>query len=182
MFLSHIFVWFWSRLAGFGQILSMNVSVLRHQPQHHAQQLGNLFPEQQSRQQRLEGGVHIGTVDTSGFGQIGAVVGAQGGQSLQVDVLSGVYVTGKKGASDFLQNMRIIFDEDLPRWSYMRMIDAQDEALPVSAWFSIGALDASNSHFIVLVPEGFPRFLGQFDARHQSATQQWLADWPSKRR
>ena len=33
-------------------------------------------------------------------------------------VLSGVYVTGKKVASDFLANMRIIFDEDLPRWNY----------------------------------------------------------------
>ena len=40
------------------------------------------------------------------------------GLKVTVDVLSGVYVTGKKVASDFLANMRIIFDEDLPRWNY----------------------------------------------------------------
>jgi hypothetical protein len=40
------------------------------------------------------------------------------GSKVTVDVLSGIYVTGKKVASDSLANMRIIFDEDLPRWSY----------------------------------------------------------------
>lgn len=40
------------------------------------------------------------------------------GLKVTVDVLSGVYVTGKKVASDFLANMRIIFVEDLPRWNY----------------------------------------------------------------
>ena len=84
MFLSHVSVWFWPRLARFGQILSMNIGVVRHQPQHNAQHLGDLLPEQQRRQQRLQGGVHIGTVDANRFGQIGVVVGAQGGQSLQV--------------------------------------------------------------------------------------------------
>ena len=34
------------------------------------------------------------------------------------DVLNGVYVKGKKVAADFLENMRIIFDEHLPRWNY----------------------------------------------------------------
>ena len=33
-------------------------------------------------------------------------------------VLGGVYVKGKKVAADFLENMRIVFDEHLPRWNY----------------------------------------------------------------
>ena len=33
-------------------------------------------------------------------------------------VLGGVYVTVKKVAADFLENMRINFDEHLPRWNY----------------------------------------------------------------
>lgn len=40
------------------------------------------------------------------------------GLKVTVDVLSGVYVKGKKVAADFLANMRIIFDEHLPRWNY----------------------------------------------------------------
>jgi hypothetical protein len=40
------------------------------------------------------------------------------GLKVTVDILNGVYVTGKKVAADFLENMRIIFDEDLPRWNY----------------------------------------------------------------
>jgi hypothetical protein len=84
MFLSQIFVWFWSRLAGLGQIFSMNVGVLRHHPLHIAQPLGDLLAKQQRRQQRLQGGVLIGTVDPNQFGQVGAVAGALGGQSLQV--------------------------------------------------------------------------------------------------
>ena len=40
------------------------------------------------------------------------------GLKVTVDVLNGVYVTGKKVAVDFLENMRIVFDEDLPRWNY----------------------------------------------------------------
>ena len=84
MFLSQISVWLWSRLARLGQIFSMNIGLPSHQPQHHGQQLGDLLSEQQHRQQRLEGGVHIGAVDAGRVGQIGVVVGAQGGQSLQV--------------------------------------------------------------------------------------------------
>ena len=42
----------------------------------------------------------------------------------------------------------------------MRIIDAQEVALSVSAWFSIGTLDTGNSYLIVRVPEGFPGFLG----------------------
>jgi hypothetical protein len=40
------------------------------------------------------------------------------GLKVTVDVLNGVYVNGKKVAADFLENMRIIFDEHLPRWNY----------------------------------------------------------------
>ena len=40
------------------------------------------------------------------------------GLKVTVEVLDGVYVTGKKVASDFLANMRIIFDENMPRWNY----------------------------------------------------------------
>lgn len=84
MFLSHVFVWFWSRLAGLGEIFSMNVGVFRDQAQHISQQLDDLLAEQKRRQQRLQGGVHIGSVDPSRFAQVGAVARAQGGQSLQV--------------------------------------------------------------------------------------------------
>lgn len=41
------------------------------------------------------------------------------GLKVSVDVLDTVYVTGKKVASDFLENMRIVFDEDMPRWNYL---------------------------------------------------------------
>jgi hypothetical protein len=41
------------------------------------------------------------------------------GLKVMVDVLSGVYVTGKKVAADFLKNSRIVFDQDLPRWNYL---------------------------------------------------------------
>ncbi len=84
MFLSVVFVWFGSWLAGFGQIFSMNISVLCHQLQHIAQHFDDLLSQQQRRQQRLQGCVHIGAVDADRFRQIGVVVGAQGGQSLQV--------------------------------------------------------------------------------------------------
>lgn len=40
------------------------------------------------------------------------------GLKVTVDVLNGVYVTGKKVAADFHKNMRIFFDENLPRWNY----------------------------------------------------------------
>jgi hypothetical protein len=40
------------------------------------------------------------------------------GLKVTVDVLDGVYVKGKKVASDFLENMRIVFDEHLSRWNY----------------------------------------------------------------
>lgn len=40
------------------------------------------------------------------------------GLKVTVEVLSGGYVMGKKVASDFLENMRIIFDEEIPRWNY----------------------------------------------------------------
>jgi Rhodopirellula transposase DDE domain len=40
------------------------------------------------------------------------------GLKVTVDVLNGVYATGKKVAADFLENMRILLDEDLPRWNY----------------------------------------------------------------
>ena len=65
MFLSVVFMRLGSGLARLGQILSMNIGVLGHQPQHNAQQLGDLLSQQQRRQQRFEGGVHVGTVDAS---------------------------------------------------------------------------------------------------------------------
>ena len=40
------------------------------------------------------------------------------GLKVTVDVLSEVYMQGKKVAADFLANMRIIFNEHLPRWNY----------------------------------------------------------------
>ena len=40
------------------------------------------------------------------------------GLKVTVEVLAGVYETGKKCAADFLKNIRIVFDEHLPRWNY----------------------------------------------------------------
>lgn len=40
------------------------------------------------------------------------------GLKVTVDILTGVYVTGKKCTADFIENMSIIFDEHLPRWNY----------------------------------------------------------------
>jgi hypothetical protein len=34
------------------------------------------------------------------------------------DILSGVYLTGKKCAIDFIKNSDIAFDEHLPKWNY----------------------------------------------------------------
>lgn len=42
----------------------------------------------------------------------------QTGLKVVVDILSGVYQTGKKCAADFLENMTIAFDEHLPKWNY----------------------------------------------------------------
>jgi hypothetical protein len=38
--------------------------------------------------------------------------------TVTVDVLTGVYVTGKKCAANFLETMSILFDDFLPRWNY----------------------------------------------------------------
>ena len=40
------------------------------------------------------------------------------GLKVTVDILTGVYATGKKCAADFLENMRIVFDGYLPKWNY----------------------------------------------------------------
>ena len=40
------------------------------------------------------------------------------GPKVTVDILTGVYVTGKKCAMDFIENMSITFDDYLPRWNY----------------------------------------------------------------
>ena len=40
------------------------------------------------------------------------------GLKVTAEVLGGVYVKGKKVAAEFLKNMRIVFDEHLPRWNY----------------------------------------------------------------
>lgn len=46
------------------------------------------------------------------------------GLTVTVEVLTGVYATGKKCAADFLEKMTIVFDEYLQRWNY--------RALPVA--------------------------------------------------
>jgi hypothetical protein len=40
------------------------------------------------------------------------------GLKVTVDILTGIYTIGKKCAANFLKNIRIIFDEHLPRWNY----------------------------------------------------------------
>jgi hypothetical protein len=40
------------------------------------------------------------------------------GLKVKVDILAGIYETGKKCAADFIENMRIVFDDCLPRWNY----------------------------------------------------------------
>jgi predicted phosphoadenosine phosphosulfate sulfurtransferase len=35
-----------------------------------------------------------------------------------VDILTGAYETGEKCTTDFIKNMRIVFDDYLPRWNY----------------------------------------------------------------
>ncbi|MGR8935441.1 MAG: ISAzo13-like element transposase-related protein [Gammaproteobacteria bacterium] len=40
------------------------------------------------------------------------------GLKITVDVLQGIYETGKKGSADFIKNRRIVFDDCLPRWNY----------------------------------------------------------------
>lgn len=40
------------------------------------------------------------------------------GLKVVVDILTGVYKTGKKCADDFRENMAIIFDDFLPKWNY----------------------------------------------------------------
>jgi Rhodopirellula transposase DDE domain len=48
------------------------------------------------------------------------------GLKVTVAILAGVYETGKKCATDFLKNMRIVFDENLPRWNYRALPQAGD--------------------------------------------------------
>ena len=40
------------------------------------------------------------------------------GLKVAVDILTGVYETGKKYAAGFKENMKIVFDDFLPRWNY----------------------------------------------------------------
>jgi hypothetical protein len=40
------------------------------------------------------------------------------GLKVNEDILAGVYASGKKVATDFLETMRILFDDFLPRWNY----------------------------------------------------------------
>lgn len=40
------------------------------------------------------------------------------GLKVSVDVLEGIYETGKKCSSGFKKNMKIVFDEFLPKWNY----------------------------------------------------------------
>ena len=40
------------------------------------------------------------------------------GLKVTVDILAGIYETGKKCSASFIENMRIAFDDFLPRWNY----------------------------------------------------------------
>ena len=40
------------------------------------------------------------------------------GLSVMVDIIDKVYHTGRKVAADFKENMRIVFDDYLPKWNY----------------------------------------------------------------
>ena len=40
------------------------------------------------------------------------------GLKVTVELLTGVYKTGKKCATDFLDKISIVFDDHLPRWNY----------------------------------------------------------------
>lgn len=40
------------------------------------------------------------------------------GLKVTVDILTGIYATGKKCTVDFLETMTIVFDDNLPRWNY----------------------------------------------------------------
>jgi hypothetical protein len=40
------------------------------------------------------------------------------GLKVFVEVLETIYQTGRKVAHDFIQNMRIVFDDFLPAWNY----------------------------------------------------------------
>ena len=40
------------------------------------------------------------------------------GLKVTVDILTGFYATGRKCAANFLETMRIVFDDHLPRWNY----------------------------------------------------------------
>ena len=46
------------------------------------------------------------------------------GLKVTVDVLTGIYATGKKCAANFLKTMPIIFDDFLPRWNYRAVPEA----------------------------------------------------------
>jgi hypothetical protein len=61
-------------------------------------------------------GVTFHTVDIAR--QFMAKAKTASGLKVTAEVLDGLYVKGKKVAADFLANMRIVFDEHLPRWNY----------------------------------------------------------------
>ena len=42
----------------------------------------------------------------------------QTGLSVTVDIIDKVYQTGRKVATDFKENMKIVFDDYLPKWNY----------------------------------------------------------------
>lgn len=50
--------------------------------------------------------------------QLIAQTKTQQGLSVTVDLLDRIYETGRKVATDFKQNMTILFDDLLPQWSY----------------------------------------------------------------
>ncbi|MDX8130477.1 ISAzo13 family transposase, partial [Methylomonas sp. OY6] len=61
-------------------------------------------------------GVVFHTVDIAK--QLMAKAKTSTGLKVTVDILTTVYEIGKKCAADFIENMRIVFDEHLPRWNY----------------------------------------------------------------
>ena len=40
------------------------------------------------------------------------------GLTVDVSILDKVYATGRKAPTHFKEQMRVIFDEDLPQWNY----------------------------------------------------------------
>ena len=53
------------------------------------------------------------------------------GLDVLVDVSDKIYETGKKVADGFKENMKIIFDETLPKWNYRATPQISEEKLQI---------------------------------------------------